>query len=169
MKFKSTLNFIFNYLENNKFKMFKWKLLHFILPCNELLVQWKVLENNSCNFCKEIDNYKHFFITCPYNNTYWQEIYKLLLYLKIDRHILRLENLITGYKIADVKYFDINTLITVIFFSIYKAHFVSNKKESKIEIFKIFKKEIYDIIRLHSIRNIETGNMLLKTSAYCNL
>ena len=142
--------------------MFKWKLLNFILPCNDLLVQWKVLENNSCNFCKEIDNYKHFFITYPYNNTYWQEIYKLLLYRQIDRHILRL-------RIADVKYFDINTLITVIFFSIYKAHFVSNKKETKIEIYKIFKKEINDIIKLNAIRNIETGKMLIKTSTYCNL
>jgi hypothetical protein len=34
-----TLFFTFNYLELNKLKIFKWKLIHFILPCKELLKQ----------------------------------------------------------------------------------------------------------------------------------
>ena len=33
-----TLFFTFNYLELNKLKIFKWKLIHFILPCKELLI-----------------------------------------------------------------------------------------------------------------------------------
>ena len=35
-----TLFFTFNYLELNKLKIFKWKFIHFILPCKELLKQW---------------------------------------------------------------------------------------------------------------------------------
>jgi hypothetical protein len=47
-----TLFFTFNYLELNKLKIFKWKLIHFILPCKE--------------------NYKYFYFDCKYNKKYWQ-------------------------------------------------------------------------------------------------
>jgi len=36
---KQTLFFTFNYLELNKQNIFKWKLIHFILPCKDLLKQ----------------------------------------------------------------------------------------------------------------------------------
>jgi hypothetical protein len=41
-----TLFFTFNYLELNKLKIFKWKLIHFILPCKELLKQWRIVNNS---------------------------------------------------------------------------------------------------------------------------
>ena len=47
-----TLFFTFNYLELNKLKMFKWKLIHFILPCKELLKQWRIV-NNSDGYVKK--------------------------------------------------------------------------------------------------------------------
>ena len=43
-----TLFFTFNYLELNKLKFFKWKLIHFILPCKELLKQWRIVNNSDC-------------------------------------------------------------------------------------------------------------------------
>ena len=39
---KSMLNFVFTYLKDNRLKIFKWKLLHHILPCKQLLFQWKI-------------------------------------------------------------------------------------------------------------------------------
>jgi hypothetical protein len=41
-----TLFFTFNYLELNKLKIFKWKLIHFILPCKELLKQWRIVNDS---------------------------------------------------------------------------------------------------------------------------
>jgi hypothetical protein len=41
-----TLFFTFNYLELNKSKIFKWKLIHFILPCKELLKQWRIVNDS---------------------------------------------------------------------------------------------------------------------------
>ena len=55
------LFFTFNYLELNKLKIFKWKLIHFILPCKELLKQWRIVNNSDCLVCKEKENYKHFY------------------------------------------------------------------------------------------------------------
>ena len=148
---QNTLIFTFDYLNDNRLKIFKWKLLHFILPCNDLLFKWKILPENLCTYCKRKDDYEHFFFTCNYNNEYWQEIYKLFDFLQIDKHVFCLENLVTGYKIQDKAYYEINHILTVVFYSIYKAHYVSNKKERKLDIFKIFKKEICDIF----IINIE--------------
>jgi hypothetical protein len=36
------LLFTFHHPKENKLKIFRWKLLHFILPCKQLLYQWKI-------------------------------------------------------------------------------------------------------------------------------
>jgi hypothetical protein len=51
--------------------------------------------------------------------------------LYIWDHVFNLESLVFGYKIYDQAYFDLNLLITLIFFSIYKAYYISNKKKKE--------------------------------------
>ena len=51
--------------------------------------------------------------------------------LFIGDHVFNLESLVFGYKIYDQAYFDFNLLITLIFFSIYKAYYISNQKQKK--------------------------------------
>ena len=51
---KQTLFFTFNYLELNKLKIFKWKLIHFILSCKELLKQWRIVNDSDCLVCKKM-------------------------------------------------------------------------------------------------------------------
>jgi hypothetical protein len=65
-----TLFFTFNYLELHKLKILKWKLIHFILPCKELLKQWRIVNNSACLVCKEKENYKHLYLDCKYNKKY---------------------------------------------------------------------------------------------------
>ena len=143
---ENTSKFIFNYIDDNRLKIFKWKIIHFILPCNDLLFKWKIVPENTCTYCKIRDDYLHFFFTCNYNREYWQKIKQLFNFLKIGSHLLCLENLVTGYKIYDDAYFELNHVLTIIFFSIHKAHYTSNKKERKVDIFKIFKNEVYNTI-----------------------
>ena len=50
--------------EENKLKMFRWKLFHFIIPNKVLLFKWKIVGNSLCNFCKLDEDYSHYFITC---------------------------------------------------------------------------------------------------------
>jgi hypothetical protein len=47
--------------------------------------------------------------------------------------------------IYDQAYFDLNLLITLIFFSIYKAYYISNQKQKKVDIFKFFKDEVNNV------------------------
>jgi hypothetical protein len=82
-----TLFFTFNYLELNKLKIFKWKLIHFILPCKELLKQWRIVNNSDCLVCKEKENYKHLYLDCKYNKKYWQEVKKTTTNLYIVDHV----------------------------------------------------------------------------------
>ena len=84
-----TLFFTFNYLELNKLKIFKWKLIHFILPCKELLKQWRIVNNSDCLVCKEKENYKHFYFDCKYNKKYWQEVKKMTTNLYIGDHVFK--------------------------------------------------------------------------------
>ena len=78
-------------------------------------------------------------------------------------HVFNLETLVFSYKIYDQAYFDLNLLITLIFFSIYKAYYISNQKQKKVDIFNFFKDEVNNIFR-----QIKTGNFISKAHVYLN-
>ena len=42
---KDMLKFTFHHLKENKLKIFRWKLLHFILPCKQLHLCTVSMEN----------------------------------------------------------------------------------------------------------------------------
>jgi len=80
---KQSLFFTFNYLELNKLKIV-------ILPCKELLKQWRIVNDSDCQVCKENENYKHFYFDCKYNKTYWQEVKQMTTNLYIGDHVFNL-------------------------------------------------------------------------------
>jgi hypothetical protein len=49
----------FHHLKENKLKIFRWKLLHFILPCKQLLYQRKIENTPLCDTCHivHLDNF----------------------------------------------------------------------------------------------------------------
>jgi hypothetical protein len=56
--------YVIDEYKENKLKIFRWKLLHFILPCKQLLYQWKIENTPLCDTCHIIDDYEHYFISC---------------------------------------------------------------------------------------------------------
>jgi hypothetical protein len=88
-----------------------------VLTClkifEELLKQWRIVNNSDCLVCKEKENYKHLYLDCKYNKKYWQEVNKMTTNLYIGDYVFNLESLVFGYKI-----YDLNLFITLIFFSI---------------------------------------------------
>jgi hypothetical protein len=62
--------------------------------------QWRIVNNSDCK----------------YNKKYWQEVNKMTTNLCIGDHVFNLESLVFGYKIYDQAYFDLNLLMTLIFF-----------------------------------------------------
>ena len=57
-------SFIFHYLEENKLKIFRWKLLQYIIPTKKLLMKWRIAINIQCNFCGQDKDYLHYFMSC---------------------------------------------------------------------------------------------------------
>jgi hypothetical protein len=110
--------FIFKFLEENKLKMFRWKLFHFIIPNKVLLFKWKIVGNSLCNFCKLDEDYSHYFITCAFLKEFWTKFQNLMKGLGIETKIT-LKHIVLGYKIDDKNYLALNFLITVVGFSIY--------------------------------------------------
>ena len=93
---------------------------------------------------------------------------KMTTNLQIGDHVFNLESLVFGYKIYDQAYFDLNLLITLIFFSIYKAYYISNQKQKKVDIFKIFKDEVNNVFDTNIFRQVKTGNFICKAHVYLN-
>jgi hypothetical protein len=128
-------------MKENKFQVYKWKLIHYILPCKELLFKWHITTNNLCNNCQITENYEHFFFECKRLETFWWIMKNLFSKLKLDDHILTLKNLVTGYTIKE-EYDDMNYLLTIIRFSIYKSYYVSNQRREICDIINILVREI---------------------------
>ena len=59
---------------DNKIKQFRFKLIHKIIPTNENLLTWKILNSNKCLHCDEKDTLQHYFTTCPYVTPFWTEL-----------------------------------------------------------------------------------------------
>ena len=70
----SMLNFTFTFIGENKLKIFRWKLLNYILPTKQLLFQWKITSNDKCTVCGELEDYEHFFLKCKHLQDFWNKI-----------------------------------------------------------------------------------------------
>ena len=70
---KHMLGFLHQSLIENKHKVMRWKILHYILPCKTLLCQWKLSDTPTCNFCNAIEDYQHYFLTCKYLKNLWKK------------------------------------------------------------------------------------------------
>ena len=118
---KKTLEFIFKHLLENKFKIFRWKLLHFILPCKNILYKWKIVSDDKCSLCHKVEDYEHYFLKCSYLNEFWNKIKILFTKLQLGTNLITMKSLVIGYKIYDKAYFEINLLITIISYAIFKS------------------------------------------------
>ena len=93
-------SFIFPFLEENKLKIFRWKLLQYIIPTKKLLMKWRIAINSQCNFCGKDEDYLHYFISCPYLKKIWVKIQQILKKSNIE-NCVTLKHIVFGYKIFD--------------------------------------------------------------------
>jgi hypothetical protein len=66
--------------------------------------------------------------------------------LVIETKII-LKHIVLGYKIDDKNYFELNYLITVVGFSIYKLYCISGQSKKCINVYRIFSNEYIKIIK----------------------
>ena len=155
-----TLKFIFTFLDDNRYKIFRWKLLHHILPCNQLLKQWHIVETDTCLHCKQIENYEHFFLKCSYFELFWEKVQQILKKLNIGRHVINLKSIALGYKIHDKEYYGLNLLLTIISYTIYKVYYMSDKKIKVIQPLKILRQEIRTFIEIRNFLGYKIDRLL---------
>ena len=147
---KYAYTFIFDYLKENKLRVFRWKLTQYIIPTKQLLYRWKITHNNVCNVCNVLEDYDHYFLSCSTLNLFWHRIKFMLQKCKIDKPII-LKYLVFGYKITDKAYYDFNYLLTIIGFTIFKAYYVSEQKTKYIDLYSLFEREY-----LKRVKNTES-------------
>ena len=70
--FKFAFLFIKNNIIENDERVFRWKLLHKILPQGILLKRWKIINSDKCVKCGVTEDYNHYFITCPELSIFWE-------------------------------------------------------------------------------------------------
>ena len=146
---KHMLGFLHQSLIENKHKVMRWKILHYILPCKTLLCQWKLSDTPTCNFCNAIEDYQHYFLTCKYLKNLWEKVYLISEKVGYSRNIYTLKNIIWGYKIKYKEYEDINYFITIILFTIYKVYCVSEQKSKALNVITIFRNEINNSVFMY--------------------
>ena len=89
-------SFIFHYLEENKLKIFRWKLLQYIIATMKLLMKWRIAINSQCSFCCQDEDYLHCFMSCPYLKEFWVKIQQILKKSNIE-NVVTLKHIVFGY------------------------------------------------------------------------
>ena len=133
-------SFIFAFLQENKLKVFRWKLLQYIIPNKKQLQKWKISQDSLCNYCNIEEDYHHFFISCKYLSTFWSKIEQLLKKVNINNKIT-LKHFVFGYKIFDKDYNYFNYFLTILAYTIYKSYYVSEQKMKNLDVYCLFVKE----------------------------
>jgi hypothetical protein len=57
-------------------RAFHYKITHRIIACNYQLKIWKIKDRDKCDYCDEIDNIEHFFVTCEKSKAFWNTVLK---------------------------------------------------------------------------------------------
>ncbi len=55
----------------------QYRVLHYIIPCNERHFNIKIKDSNICNFYDQIDTLPHFFVPCQKVNYFWKYWFNL--------------------------------------------------------------------------------------------
>ncbi|KAK3093093.1 hypothetical protein FSP39_010992 [Pinctada imbricata] len=161
--------FIAKELVENKIKIFKWKLLHRIIPNQDLLHKWKISATNNCKYCGEKEDYEHYFIKCPYYSSFRDNIDSLFKYLRFGKDIWILKNFLIGYKIEDKDYHPINIILSHIGYAIYRAYHISDAKSKPINTLWLFKESLGYHIIYQNYKNVKLPALIKQTAKFLKL
>ena len=105
-----------------KLAEFNYKVLHDILPCQKKLKLWDKANDDTCDVCPEIKDMIHLLIKCPYAKAIWTSV-EAALDIEVTAHCILL-----GHENKDI-----NFIISLIAFLIYKEWLLCNKNNAKRE------------------------------------
>ena len=81
------IRLFFYFLQENKLKIFLWKLIQFIIPTTKLLTVWRLSNSSLCNFCQIEEDYIHLFMSCKYLSYFWKKVTELIKKVNFEINI----------------------------------------------------------------------------------
>ncbi len=133
--------FLCTHMQERKLGMFRYKLLHNILPCKLLLHRWRLSESPQCNVCKVVEDYQHLFINCKMVKHAWQYMCNLFTKLGMQNISPSLKVIMMGYKSGQKPYTEVNEIITIFAFALFKSYCMSENWTKYINVIHIVKQE----------------------------
>ena len=84
----------------------------------------------------------------------------LLKSMNIGEHVICLDTLVLGYKVNDTDYYSLNYLLSVMYYSIFKAYCISKNKEKNVDIYVIFRNELTKILEIDEHLQLQTSHFI---------
>ena len=138
--------------KNTKVHWFQYRILHRILPTNDLLTKMNIKQNNLCTFCnEEIEKLEHLFWQCNTVNTFWENIQQWI-YDKND-YLINIDKVraVFGIQSSSKLSIPVNYLLTVTRYYIYNCRL--NEHNLTIPGWQFFVKQYLEVEKLIAIKN----------------
>jgi len=129
-------------IQERKLAMIHYKLLHNILPCKQLLYRWRLVGDPFCNICKVTEDYEHLFVQCKKVQNAWALLCDVLAQIGIENISPGLKYLVFGYKITQIEYTEVNEILSIFAFAVFKSYCMSSNWIQNICTTAILKKEL---------------------------
>jgi len=108
-------------VKEQRIVVFNFKVLNNILATPYRLYKWKLRENDTCNMCFSVGNLEHVMLNCSYFSRYYSVVLEIFSQLGYANMKNNLYTLVCGYKPGVSAYRNINLLLNIIFFVVYKC------------------------------------------------
>ena len=100
--------------EISKYRSFYYRSLHGVVILNDRLAHFGIADDNKCTNCrKEKEDFKHFFIECPYAKAIWQRMKSYCLEVYDVKPNFSRENILSGISNRNQNEF-VNLIIVVV-------------------------------------------------------
>lgn len=126
-----------------KLMVFNYKLLNNILASSVKLHQWKIYGNNYCHLCFAKGDTVHMILNCPFFENYYDYVKMLCTQLGLKNVKFDTKTLICGYKSFDSHYENVNNLLNIIFFVVYKTYIITRERRKGVSPISVLKHELY--------------------------
>ncbi len=109
-----------NVLEQ-KIVAFNFKLLHNIVATPHKLYRWKIFDNSLCHLCFSEGTLEHMMLRCCYFDMYYEKVKYVLKQLGYANTSVNMYTLICGHKPNVKEYKNLNLILNIIFYNVYKC------------------------------------------------
>ena len=137
----SVYNSIMIHLKSNKLKEFRFKLINSILPCKQTLFKWKLTDSTLCEVCDVTEDYEHMFINCRAVQQLWTKLEITFRHCHFSYSMKNLEYLIIGYKPGQEQYIELNNILTMIGYAVFKGYCLSENRKKYLDLVYLVKAE----------------------------